>query len=565
MNTTPPPILTVAEMRACDTYTILKRGVPSRILMEQAARAVAACLLRREDLFPAGRVVCLCGSGNNGGDGFAAARFLSDGSMSAHREVCVLYTGRTCERGDGSTETIPDTRHMSEECARQYRLATEAGVPVIASTAPEDVERVLDGASCVMDAIFGIGLDRPVVGDVRRVMEAVISHCLPVLAVDIPSGVGADDGAILGLALPARATVTMQALKAGLVLYPGADICGDLIVADIGIDLTPAPLPFAWVSDETLLRRVLPPKRRRSHKGTYGRVVMLVGSVGMSGAAVLAARAALRCGAGLVEVVTPNENRVVLQAAVPEAIVTTYDAHASTPASWATQQKILRESIRRANCVLAGCGLGVSDTVRMMFQTVLDAMPIDGHIPLVLDADALNLLASDDGLWETEFLSSPERQVIITPHPMEMARLLKGNREILSILLSDTAEAAMQYARTRGITVVLKDAHTVTASPSKDRYICLAGNAGMATGGSGDVLAGVIASLLGQTFAACAQTAATCSVADVAAAGVYLHAAAGDRTAEQMGEYGMLPSDLIERIPLVLQDFSQTRTHLETV
>lgn len=568
------PILTAAEMRICDDYTIQTLGVPSQTLMERAARHAANFLMSRTDLFPVGKIAVLCGGGNNGGDGFAAARFLMDGSLGTRREVVILYAGRL--DGDGK----PDTARMSAECARQYRLAAEAGVPVFPSSELPSV-----GPSCtaVVDAVFGIGLDRPVSGDMADLFKAVAASGLPVLAVDIPSGVHADTGAVMGTAIPAVATVTMQALKAGLLLYPGADLCGEIAVCDLGIALSPVEMPFARLADKALLRRVCPPRSRRSHKGTYGRTVLLCGSTGMAGAAVLSARAALRSGAGLVQVVTPEENRVVLQIAVPEAIVTTYDGHtpalgsaasgdvgksaAPCAAPCASIRTVIREAVRTGDGLVLGCGLGTSDAARTALRAALQSVPRDRTLPVVLDADALNLLAEDETLWDTAGLSrSDERPcrdctayTVITPHPAEMARLCGRS---VGDILAHLPQAALDFARERGVCVVLKDAHTVVASPSGELFICAAGNAGMAKGGSGDALAGIIGAVLTQNRARLGRPEGV-TVAETVAAAVYLHAAAGDAAAGDVarrGEYALLATDTVEALGAVLLNVSDSRT-----
>ncbi len=553
------PVLTARQMRLADEHTISALGVPAQVLMERAAGAVVDYLLRRRDLFPVGQVLVLCGSGNNGGDGFAAARFLADGSRGERRDVRVLYTGRW-----NAEDGTPDETAMSAECARQYRLWRAAGVDVVP---PENIAAALRESSCVVDAMLGIGLNSPVRGCPLEVIDATVHSGLPVLAVDIPTGLCADDGKIKGCALPARATVTMQALKAGHLLYPGADLCGEIAVADIGIDLTPAARPYAILADGRLLRRSLPPRARRSHKGTYGRVLAVCGSVGMSGAAVLCARGALRSGAGLVEVLTPEENRVVLQVSLPEAIVTAYGggsvalggANALGEAHRAALRETVRASVGRADAVVVGCGLGTGERSAYLLRTVLESLPTDRRVPLLLDADALNLLAADPTLWDTRGLSSPKRCVILTPHPAEMARLCHLS---VATVLDDPMGVAERLAARHGVTVVLKDAHTAIVSPTGERYICPYGNAGMATGGSGDVLAGIMGALLAQGTA---DERAAASVTEMAAAGVALHAMAGDAAAAEMGEISMTPSDLMERISIVTKDFSKTVTVIENI
>ena len=529
-------ILTAAQMKSCDTYTIETLGIPSQTLMEGAASKAAALLLTRTDLFPKGKVLLLCGSGNNGGDGFAMGRFLADGSPGEVREAVILYTGRYTDTGE------PDVTRMSPECGRQYCLAAEAGVPILPVSR---LAEALKEAATVVDAVFGIGLDRPVTGEIAMALTAVAESGLPVLAVDIPSGIHADTGAVMGVALPARLTVTMQALKAGLLLYPGADYAGEVIVADLGIDLTSAEKPFARLADETLLRAVLPPRRRRTHKGTYGQLALLCGSEGMSGAAVLATRGALRSGVGLARVLTPDCNRVVLQTTIPEAIVSVYST--SDEAG---------EQALRGDALVLGCGLGTSEASREALRAVLKTLPKpQGAVPVVLDADGVNLAAQDPSLWAL-LLASHDRQIVLTPHPAEMSRLCGKS---VPAILADPVGVALEFACTWGVTVVLKDAHTVIASPDGSLYICAAGNAGLAKGGSGDVLAGVIGGLLTQNRT---RLGSEVSAAEVAAAGVYLHAAAADRASETLGEYGLLATDVIERIPLVCRDFSDSKTKL---
>ena len=262
----------------------------------------------------------------------------------------------------------------------------------------------------------------------------------------------------------------------------------------------------------------------------------------MSGAAVLATKAALRSGVGLARVLTPACNRMVLQASAPEAIVSVYE----TPTKAA--------GYAEGDAFVLGCGLGVSDTARETMRAVLNTPSTEGSTPVVLDADGLNHLVKDPTLWNTSLLAADDKQVVITPHPTEMSRLCGKS---VPNILADLPGVALDLARTRGVTVVLKDAHTVIASPDGRLFICAAGNAGMAKGGSGDVLAGIIGALLAQNRYRIGQDL---TVTEIAAAGVYLHAKAGDLAARDLGEYGMLPSDLIERLPLVCKDFSDSRT-----
>ncbi len=590
------PILTAARMKACDAHTIRDLGIPSRTLMERAARAVVNALVRHADRLPGATVTVLCGRGNNGGDGFAVARLVAAGegnTPTLTRTARVIYIGPWTSGIDG--KAMPDKEKMSPECAAQYELARAAGVMICAPTDEASIP-VDPAAGCIVDALFGIGLDRPLDHATTAFVDRLRVSGQPVLAVDIPSGIHADTGSVLGTTLPAAVTVTMQALKPGLVLYPGAEFVGLLEVADIGVSLedprieppaeempkrldadtasvresTAAPRKITphlngYLADDGLLLAALPPRSRRTHKGTYGQVALLCGSSGMSGAATLAARAALRSGVGLCRVVTPTENRVVLQITVPEAIVTTYTPDAlvracPSPSASADEKafhinrKAIRDAVSAADGLVMGCGLGTTAAASIALYVALESIPVDKCPPIVLDADALNLLVADPTLWDTAALTAPERRVVITPHPAEMARLTG-----LSVpsILADPLAAARDLAARRGVTVVLKDAHTVIAAPNGRFCVCRAGNAGMATGGSGDVLAGILGSLLTQRRHALADVEA---FAETVAAGVYLHAAAGDAAAATVGEYALVAGDIAEGITAVTAPLSDTRS-----
>lgn len=547
------PVLTAAQMRACDTYTIQEKHIPSRVLMERAAGAVVKHLLAHPEDFPDGPVVVLCGGGNNGGDGFAAAHLLRNGSCGARRPVRVLYLGHWDSHGQ------PDTNRMSPACAWQYARAvspeatTSETLPPIPVLPLSRAEHALEGATAVIDAVFGIGMDRPVEADLAALFRSInTQESLPVLSIDIPSGVMADTGAVPGEALCARTTVTMQALKRGHLLYPGADVCGKLVVADLGIDLSPLQnQPLLQLVGDDLLRTALPPRRRRSHKGTYGCLSLVCGSYGMAGAALLSAGAALRGGAGLAQVITPEENRLILQTALPEAVLALYDASGASPSP-----------IRPADGYVMGCGLGTSPTSALVLDTCLrQALSDQDRPPLVLDADALTLLARHPHLMAllSDAAEEDDRtcRTVLTPHPAEMARLC--NRPIAEIL-ADLPGTALDYAKAHRVVVVLKDAHTIIAEPSGRLWVCAAGNAGMAKGGSGDILAGLLGALLIQHRQA--LRTGTASAGELAAAGVLLHAMAADHAAVQKGEYALLPSDILSSLPAVTQSYSDSRTRL---
>lgn len=289
--------------------------------------------------------------------------------------------------------------------------------------------------------------------------------------------------------------------------------------------------------DHSLLKKALPARPRRSNKGTYGRIALMVGSKGMAGAGYLASSAALRTGVGLCEIVTPEANRAIYQVTLPEAMVTSVDE--------LTAETIAQRMIA-ADGAVVGCGMGTSNGALARLTALLKAWP-DGK-PLVLDADALNLLAAHDDLWQTPALAGPHKRVVITPHPGEMARLCGV---AVTEVTADITESAQRYAATHGVTVVLKDAHTVIAAPDGATYVNTAGNAGMATGGCGDVLAGIIGSLLVQNRA---RPDESLTVARIAAAGVYLHATAGDAAKEAVGEHALCATDIVAHLADVTKD-----------
>ena len=486
-------ILTAATMYAADQKTITD-GTPSQTLMERAARG-ALQVLERD--FDTGCVLIACGSGNNGGDGLAMARFLTE----AGKKCRVLYAGKL----DGAG--APDPTAMSPECARQFSLLP-ACVPV---------DTVIDGegVTAVVDAVFGIGLTRPVEGRVRALLEALRALSLPTLAVDIPSGIHADTGAVMGIALPATVTVAIAAPKFGHLLHPGAGLCGRLEVLDIGVRAEKGDGALLEQSDLS----ALPSRPANAHKGRFGRVLIIGGSVNMSGAAYFAAKAALRSGAGLVEILTPEENRPIYQTQLPEALLTVYDPEAP-------DEGAIAAAIDRADAVAVGMGLSQS---KVALYPVAMALARTKR-PLILDADALNLMGRDPALLE--LCCQRTEPTVLTPHLMEMSRI---SATPIPAITADPVAHAKRIAATIGAVVVQKDARTVITD-GETVLVNAYGNSGMATGGSGDVLAGVIAALAAQGA----------NALGAAYLGVLAHALAGDAAARVRGNRGLIASDIIE-------------------
>lgn len=540
---------TAAQMKELDRIAIEERGVPSLHLMERAATAVAdaveslltpdpeqylptavsstvllavprkgetltdtdrAEVARLQDQIndPAQkgrRVAVFCGPGNNGGDGIAAARILMQRGFAV-RAVLV---------GDRS-------RMTNDARAMEQRLQDCGGT--LEDFCPADSEQMLmlSVCDCKVDALFGVGLSRPVTGDAALAVQLLQTTTgRPVVACDIPSGIHADAGAVLGCAVHAEITVTFSCPKPGHYLGDGAEHTGKLWVADIGI-------PDDLLYDHPTRLEVesgsfpLPRRKPNSHKGDYGRLLIVGGSEGYTGAPVLAASAALRSGAGLVFAAVPREVYPIVAGRCSAAMAFPLPDTAE-------------ELVNRTKCSVALIGPGLGRNHDALVEDLLKTL----DCPVVLDADGLNAAAG-----HLDWIRHRTAPTILTPHDGEFARLTSASLPII-----DRLEAARSLAKNTGAIVVLKGHRTVTAAPDGRTWINTSGNAGMATGGSGDVLAGIIAGLLGQKQLYDDST----DTALLTARAVWLHGDAGDAAARRLGEYSLLPDDLIDALPEVLR------------
>ena len=479
------------EAKAIDSHAIGTIGIPSLVLMEKAAMSVAAVLTERES--KDSRILCVCGAGNNGGDGIALARILHE--MGYPVAVTVL----------GQTE------HMTEETKKQLEIAVGCQVPVLPLTA------VTDGQFDVMvDGLFGIGLSRNVEDIYEQVIDEMNESGARIYALDIPSGIHAGTGEVMNTAIRAVCTVTFGVNKLGLVLFPGCIYAGEVIVADIGFpDVSVASVrPSAYYYEWEDVSSLLPERPARSHKGTFGKVLVVAGSETMSGACYLAAKAAYRTGAGLVRVISTENNRDVLLTALPEILFSTREE--------------IAEGISWADAVVMGPGLGVTDEAKELVRYVLGNSPV----PTVVDGDAIRLCGQLTDTLTDNF--------ILTPHVKEMSYITGMSvEELQKDILGTTKDTAEQL----GCILAQKDARTVV-SDGVECYINLSGNNGMATGGSGDVLSGIIGGLLGQGM----------EPFSAAKLGVFLHGLAGDVQAEEKGYYSLMASDLMEGLARVFSE-----------
>jgi NAD(P)H-hydrate epimerase len=518
-------IVSAAQMQELDRRTISEARIPATTLMERAGTGVVSCLEQRLGPMRGKTVTVVCGKGNNGGDGFVAARLL----RRRHANVRVLAMAPTSE--------------LSRDAATMYKqFVRGAGKSsVYLYTSKAQAQTLLQDSDILVDALLGTGLSSAVTGRYAEAIDSINETGHPVVAVDLPSGLQADTGTILGRAIRASLTVTLGLPKLGLYQGYGIDLAGEVAIVDIGIPpvYMDAVESRTTVMTQGTIRAYLPRRQPSSHKGTFGHAGIIAGSVGKTGAAAMAARAALRVGAGLVTVAVPTSVNDVLEAKLLEAMtVPMPETKARTLARTALDRLVAFMTARTALAI--GPGLSTHPETVELVQALTKQL----DRPAVLDADALNALTG-----RTALLASCKTPPIITPHPGEMARLETDATPLT--VNSDRIGTAARFARERGLFVVLKGARTVVARPDGAVAICPTGNPGMATAGTGDVLTGMMVGLLAQGLpsweAACAAT--------------YLHGAAGDLAAAKKGQAGLISGDVIEEIPYALQLMHQASSH----
>lgn len=462
------------------------------VLMERAALSVVEELLWQEPECKS--ILVVAGKGNNGGDGLAIGRLLA--------------------RAGKKVDFYMPVNASSPEALTQQKIVENMGFPICDKWPQKEYD-------IIIDALLGIGIS----GELRNPYPEIIrqiNDCRKtgtrVFAVDLPTGINTDTGKVMAEAVIADATVTFQYLKRAHMLYPAREYCGDVVVKDVGIEASGIKKDTAFTYEKGEIGNLLPKRNPAGHKGTFGKVFLFAGSTEISGAVILCARAILATGAGMVKIFTAKENRVPIQTALPEAMLTEH----------------IEEAINWADVVVAGPGIGKS---RMAYDTLNKILNGKTH-PMVLDADAINLLAEHAELQKLlcEYSRKVQGQVILTPHPMEFVRLTKSSMEQYQM----ERETLLKTAATRlhGV-VVSKDAVTmVNKGENLPVYYNSSGNNGMATAGSGDVLTGVIGSLMAQGM----------SGFDAACTGVFLHGMAGDDAAVKKGTRGMLASDILEEL-----------------
>jgi len=501
------PVLNAAQMRELDRTTIEDIGIPGPVLMEIAGRGCAQAV---EDLLGgAGHVLVVCGKGNNGGDGLVAARHLAG---SGYRVDILL---------------LAEPGQVSGDAALNLGILRRLNIPV----QPVGESGQLPGSGrhdIIIDAILGTGLKSEVRGLYAQAIDWINGSGLPVVAVDVPSGISSDNGRVLGRAVRAAETVTFGELKPGLVFHPGAAHAGRIRIIDIGIPpgLLPEGPGGCWLLEDQDLLQHLRPRPADAHKGRFGHLLVLAGSADKPGAAGLCCRAAVHGGAGLVTLAAPP--------AVLQRVVSGPVEYMGVPVE---QPSALLEACTGKQAVAIGPGLGTDGRAAELVQRVVEEI----DLPLVVDADGLNNLAG-----KLELVAGAEAERVLTPHPGEAARLLECSTADIQ---RDRLAAARRLAAASGAVVVLKGARTVVADPEKTAWVVAAGNPGMASGGTGDVLTGVIGSLLAQGL----------SARDAACCGALWHGLAGDLAVARVGEQALAANLLIDALGPVLLRLQEGR------
>src|SRR6188768_45438 len=515
-------ILNATQMREADRQTIEDVGIASLVLMENAGRQVVSAIGAAHEARLSGRVAILCGKGNNGGDGFVVARTL------AQRGV------------DVSVFLLASVASVKGDARINLDILGRLGIGVMEVDDEQRWELYaseVQRCSLIIDAIVGTGLSAPLAGLLETVVADVNMMGIPIVSVDLPSGLSADTPHLIGQCVSAAMTVTLAAPKLSLVVPPGEDQAGDVVIADIGI-------PYDVIDGlegrqiELLtpeqVRLLVQPRPADSHKGDYGRVTVVGGSRGKTGAAHLAGLGALRSGAGLVTIATPASCQPIIAALAAEYTTEALAEGADGQVAEAAVEAVLA---LRHDVIACGPGLGRGEAARRFVRALVDRSPV----PLVLDADAVLAFADDPG----RLVGRDERHIVITPHPREMARLLGRSIEDVQ---NNRIEIAGEFAVTHQIHVVLKGHRTVIAHPSGLIGLNPTGNPGMATGGTGDVLTGMVAAWLAQLL----DADAACSLA------VFLHGAAGDLAAAHEGRVSMIAGDLLHHIGPALEQLTAT-------
>ncbi len=512
-------VSTAKEMQNIDRTTINKYGLSGSVLMERAGLSVVKKIYEIFSRTP-DKIIVLCGGGNNGGDGFVIARLLHNQG----RNVKVYMTS--------SPGKLKGDAKINYQAAKKFGIKFDSIEKFVTKPGPRSTNNAL-----IIDAILGTGLSKDVKSPLSEVIKKVNKMKIPVIAVDIPSGISSDTGEIMGCALKTDYTVTFGLPKRGHLLYPGAEHTGELFIEEIGFPselLTSKKIKVNLINKEDAVS-LLPVRPRNSHKGTYGHVLLVAGSKGKTGAALMAARACLKSGAGLVTIGIPETLVNAFQSRVTEEMILPLPDKGNGTLSYKAGDPILGFMNKRGNVLAIGPGLSVDNEISNLVEMLI----LGSQAPVIIDADGINAIAD-----RTAALKKSGVPVILTPHPGEMKRLIRrgGSRTALDNR-KDRITTAISFAKKTKTYLVLKGAPTVTAAPDGTAFINSSGNPGMATAGTGDVLTGMISAFLAQGL----------SALNASVLGVYMHGLTGDVAAGKKGEHTLVASDIIKSIPGVFK------------
>jgi NAD(P)H-hydrate epimerase len=495
------------QMQALDKKAIETYGIPSIVLMENAGKVVVDEIIKARNTYS--KVIIVCGPGNNGGDGFVIARHL----YNLFVPVKVFVVGKASELNHDAMLNYSILKKLDFEIDE---ISDDAGLIKF--------EKFLRRDNLIVDSIFGTGMSREIQGIFAKVIIAINEMADMVLSVDLPSGINGNDGHVLGVAVEADKTVALVIPKVGNIMFPGSDYNGELIIKGIGVPdmiIEQVGIKYNLITRD-IIEPLVPHRKRNSHKGDYGKGQIIAGSIGLAGAAILACKAALRTGMGLLKLYIPESLNMLITTSVPEVITIPLNEVRRGVIGISNFQKII-EDASWADVIAIGPGCGVNAEVSELIKRLLN----ESVIPLVIDADGINALSKS--LYWLEEKKCP---VILTPHVGEMSRLTGLSADEIN---ASPIDIAVQFSQKWDTIVVLKGARTVIATPSGEVYVNINGNSGMATAGSGDVLTGIITSLIAQGL----------EPVQASILGVFIHGRAGDIMVEQRGEHGLLAGDLI--------------------
>ncbi len=513
-------LVSAGQMQQIDKQAIETFGIPSTVLMENAGRGAVKVLLSDFGDLSEKKIAVMAGKGNNGGDGFVVARYLAERNI----QVTVYLLGKATD--------------LTGDAKLNYDLLADLSVNCIEIPDQKTLlsfKSTLANRDIFVDAILGTGLNAEVRGYYKSVIELINGVQKPVLAIDLPSGMNPDTGFPLGLSVKATATVTFGHPKTGQLMSPGTDYCGRLHVVDIGIPshITDKVSPSVYLLSSARIKSLYKPRLQASHKGDNGHLMVLGGSTGKTGAAILAALSGLKCGTGLVTVGIPASSNRIVETALLEAMSLPLSEGREGTISNSASDVVLKHLAGKKCCVV-GPGMGTNESLEDFLSTLLT----NCNIPVVIDADGLNNLTKNFSL-----LRSMAIPPVITPHPGEMARLMDKKTAYIQ---ENRLQCARGFAEDHRCHVVLKGVRTVIAHPDGTVYLNPTGNELLASGGTGDVLAGLIAGFIAQGY----------NSADACHMGTFIHGLAADDLKKEFGSQGILANSLTDRFPLILNSLA---------